>query len=274
MATTKSFQLYINEDNVENYFSASGGALNGAAIGGKYMTMRTTSTTATFTMNDAGRDVLFPSAAAKANKIEVWAQAIAGMSSSSNTIKVDIAGQTAIAQTKIQTSLTEYSGSVSGSFTKSAATAVYTIKIRNIFHSAGVRDTSITAYFTQYTCAANTAGNGVKSASVSNAEPYQGDSVTFTATLRSGATWHGWYSDAACTQLISTSQTYTASAADLTLYAYATRDTTGTGIYLKQNGAYKEAQAVYKKVNGVWVQQTDVATLKSEMQSGKYKLGG
>lgn len=30
-------------------------------------------------------------------------------------------------------------------------------------------------------------------------------------------------------------------------------DATGTGIYLKQNGAYKEAQAAYKKVNGVWV---------------------
>ncbi len=49
-------------------------------------------------------------------------------------------------------------------------------------------------------------------------------------------------------------------------------DTTATGIYLKQNSAYKEAQAAYKKVNGVWVQQTDIATLKTEMQSGKYKV--
>ena len=49
-------------------------------------------------------------------------------------------------------------------------------------------------------------------------------------------------------------------------------ETTGTGIYLKQSGAYKQAQAVYKKVNGVWVQQTDVAALKTEMQSGKYKV--
>ena len=77
MAIEKSFQLYINEDNVKQYFSASGGVLNGAAIGGKYITMRTSSTTARFTMNDAGRDVLFPSAAAKAHKIDVWAQTIA-----------------------------------------------------------------------------------------------------------------------------------------------------------------------------------------------------
>lgn len=50
--------------------------------------------------------------------------------------------------------------------------------------------------------------------------------------------------------------------------------TSGTGIYLKQNGAYKEAQAAYKKVSGVWVQQTDTAALKTEIQSGRYKYGG
>lgn len=46
----------------------------------------------------------------------------------------------------------------------------------------------------------------------------------------------------------------------------------GTGIYLKQNGAYKQAQNAYKKVSGVWVKQ-DASTLKTEMQSGKYILG-
>lgn len=29
----------------------------------------------------------------------------------------------------------------------------------------------------------------------------------------------------------------------------------GTGVYLKQNGAWKEAIAIYKKVNGAWVLQ-------------------
>ena len=46
----------------------------------------------------------------------------------------------------------------------------------------------------------------------------------------------------------------------------------GTGIYLKQNGAYKQAQNAYKKVSGVWVKQ-DATALKTEMQSGKYILG-
>ena len=223
MATEKSFQLYINNDNVKQYFSTSGGALNGAAIGGKYITMRSSSTTATFTMNNAGRDILFPSAAAIAHKVDVWAQTIASLNNSKNTINVAIAGQNAIATERIHTSLTEHTGSVSGSFTKSNTSAVYVVKIANGFHAAGVRDTSITAYFTQYSCAASKAGNGVKNVSVSNAAPYAGETVTFSAELYNGANFDGWYSDESCTQLVSSNLTYsTTAAADLTLYAKAT----------------------------------------------------
>ena len=223
MATTKSFQLYINNDNVKQYFSTSGGALNGAAIGGKYITMRSSSTTAKFTMNDAGRDVLFPSAAAIAHKVDVWAQTIASLNNSKNTINVAIAGQNAIATERIHTSLTEHTGSVSGSFTKSNTSTVYVVKIANGFHAAGVRDTSITAYFTQYSCAASKAGNGVKNVSVSNAAPYAGETVTFSAELYNGANFDGWYSDESCTQLVSSNLTYSiTAAADLTLYAKAT----------------------------------------------------
>lgn len=175
-------------------------------------------------MNDAGRDVLFPSAAAIAHKVDVWAQAIATLNSNKNTINVAIAGQNAITTERIHTSLTEYTGSVSGSFTKSNTSAVYVIKILNIFHAAGVRDTSITAYFTQYSCTANKSGNGVKNVSVSNAEPYAGETVTFSAELYNGANFDGWYSDEACTQLVSSNLTYSTTAADLTLYAKAIID--------------------------------------------------
>lgn len=222
MATEKSFQLYINKDNVKHYFTASGGVLNGAQISTKYITMRTSSTTARFTMNDAGRDVLFPSAAAIAHKVDVWAQAIATLNNKENTINVAIAGQNAITTERIHTDLTEYTGSVSGSFTKSNTSAIYTIKILNGFHAAGVRDTSITAYFTQYSCTANKSGNGVKNVSVSNTAPYEGETVTFSAELYNGANFDGWYSNEACTQLVSSNLTYSTTAADLTLYAKAT----------------------------------------------------
>lgn len=110
----------------------------------------------------------------------------------------------------------------------------------------------------------------------------QGYTTTYAADMDAGYSFVGWYSDEACTTLVSSKNPYSAtapayttekrSATSLTLYAKGKKNDTATGIYLKQNGAYKEAQAAYKKVNGVWVQQTDIATLKTEMQSGKYKV--
>lgn len=224
MATEKSFQLYINDDNVKQYFSASGGALNGAAIGGKYITMRTSSTTAIFTMNDAGRDVLFPSKAAIAHKIDVWVQSIATLNSSKNTLDVAIAGHNAITTERIRNSLTEHEGSVSGNFTKSDTSAVYVVKIANGFIGAGVRDTSITAYFNQYACEAKITGRGIKSASVSNSTPYEGETITFSVELYDGTEFGGWYSDEACTNLVSGSLTHSTPAADLVLYAKGSLD--------------------------------------------------
>ncbi len=132
-----------------------------------------------------------------------------------------------------------------------------------------VKYADLKLYFNQYACAANAVGDGIDSVSVSNAAPYDGDTVTFTANVKAGATWYGWYSDAACTQLVSTDQIYTTAAADLTLYAKATA-VTGTGIYIKSGGAFAEAQAAYKKTSGAWVKVIDTAGLKAEMKTGKY----
>ena len=225
--------------------------------------MRTSSTTATFTMNDAGRDVLFPSAAAIAHKIDVWAQAIATLNNSKNTINVAIAGQNAITTERIHTSLNEYTGSVSGSFTKSNTSAIYVIKIANGFHAAGVRDTSITAYFTQYFCAANKAGKGVKNISISNAAPYEGETVTFSAELYNGANFEGWYSDEACTQLVSSNLTYSTTAADITLYAKATIDAT---LYNVNAVAGSEITSV--SVSDSIVPEGSTATFTAQVNTG------
>ena len=68
-----------------------------------------------------------------------------------------------------------------------------------------------------------------------------------------------------------TTPTYTtenASVTYLTLYAKATPNTTGTGIFLKQNGTFVEANAVYKKINGAWVKQSNPASLFNGSPSG------
>ena len=106
---------------------------------------------------------------------------------------------------------------------------------------------------------------------MSDSAPYDGDTVTFTANIKAGATWHGWYSDAACTQLVSADQTYTTAAADLTLYAKATA-AIGTGIYIKSSGTFAEAQTAYRKISGAWVLQSDIDAVKQELQNGNYKI--
>lgn len=103
----------------------------------------------------------------------------------------------------------------------------------------------------------------------------------FEAEVAFDYTFSGWYSDEACTTLVSTDNpayittpkytTESSSDTSLTLYAKATKKASGTGIYIKRNGAFVEANAVYKKVNGAWGQQTDIASIKTELQSGNYK---
>ena len=83
----------------------------------------------------------------------------------------------------------------------------------------------LTLYFNQYTMVPHigTGVQGIKSVNVSTSTPYQGDTVTFSAELVKGVVWNGWYSDAACTNLVSGNRNYSFTASsDVTLYAKAT----------------------------------------------------
>lgn len=228
-------------------------------------------------LTQGGLDLLFPSDTAKPFKADagvVTASRFAGSTSNNNQMWAYLNGTTTTAlnvttsnQDKIDYGITS---GVAGTTKSQADFRVY------LKHNSGAVAVGGNAYFKlyfyQYSCSANAVGNGIASVSVDKAEAYDGDSVTFTATLKSGATFHGWFSDAACTQLISTSLTYTTAAADLTLYAKATREVTRTGFYVKASGVWCEAQDIYKKVSGAWVLQSDFAAVKQEMQNGNYKV--
>lgn len=96
----------------------------------------------------------------------------------------------------------------------------------------------------------------------------------FEAEPSPGYTFAGWYSDEACTKLVSaenpakvTTPKYTgdtAAATSLALYAKATKVSDETGIYLKQNGVYKQVNSIWKKTNGIWA-KTD----KTVFDTGK-----
>ena len=272
MATEVTRNLYIDYYNAKTYFTANGVSLQ-INIAGNKVAIRhymNGAKTGYATINSAGMDVLFPSDTAIPNKLDVESYIGQMVSSKSNWVEFRING----------TALERFSGGI-GEFTRTYTNETVRAFRKNStfmsYHHApntvngtSVRRLSLTLYFTKYSCSANAVGNGIQSASVSNASPYEGDTVTFTPKIVNGATWHGWYSDAECTQLVSTEQTYTASAADLTLYAKATKISSGTGIYVKRNGSYTEALAVYKKINGVWQQQDDPKSLFLELSSSEY----
>ena len=87
---------------------------------------------------------------------------------------------------------------------------------------AAVTQANVTiTYLDVFDCAAAYApGSGIASVTCSDAEVVDGNTCTFTANLESGAGFQGWYSDAACTNRVSTSRVYTATITDnTTLYA-------------------------------------------------------
>ena len=180
-------------------------------------------------LTQGGLDLLFPNDTAKPFKADagvVTASRFAGSTNNKNQMWAYLNGTTTTAlnvttdnQDKIDYGITS---GVAGTTKSQADFRVY------LKHASGAVAVGGNAYFKlyfyQYSCSANAVGNGIQSASVSNSSPYEGDTVTFTPKLVNGATWDGWYSDAECTQLVSTEQNYTTSAADLTLYAKATID--------------------------------------------------
>lgn len=273
MATEVTRNLYIDYDNAKTYLTAKGVSLQ-INIAGNKVAIRhymNGAKTGYATINSAGMDVLFPSDTAIPNKLDVESYIGQLISSSRNWVEFRIDG----------TALERFSGGI-GEFTRTYTNETLRAFRKNgtfmSYHNApntvngtSVRYLNLTLYFTQYSCSANAAGNGIQSASVSDSAPYEGDTVTFTATLKSGAAWHGWYSDAACTQLVSADQTYTTAAADLTLYAKATA-AIGTGIYIKSGGTFAEAQTAYRKISGAWVNVTDAAGLKAEMKNMNLKV--
>ena len=225
------------------------------------------------TLNAAAKELLFPSGTAHPFK----ADSTISCSRSGGTCTVSLQfGGTAV-HTGNYTSITQHVRTSNGITNAAVTGSTKSTQIRWHIHGPNlsaqrVKYVDLKLYFNQYACAANAVGNGIASVGVDKAEAYDGDSVTFTATLKSGATFHGWYSDAACTQLLSTSRIYTTAASDLTLYAKATREVTGTGSYVKADGVWCEVEAVYKKINGVWVEQIDIDAVKQELQNGNYKL--
>lgn len=226
MATVVSKKLSIDNSNIEQYceaknvtFNVSGHAwrkwLNGSTDG--YIILKT-----------EGKTVLYPTDTARPFKADSTISA----SRSSGTCTVDLQ----FGGVKVHEESYKSSSQTSKSKADITDTAITnSTKATEIkWHVYGKNGDNqrgnlleLTLYFNQYTMSANvgTAANGVKTVFSSASVAYDGDTVTFSAELYNGATWYGWYSDAACTNLVSSAQIYSVGPnADLTLYAKATLD--------------------------------------------------
>lgn len=262
-------QLRIVYDNAKQYLTADNCAV-GVESYGNGVVIKSTARSGYAIFNDAAKAVLFPNAKARPVKADSRIGCGASINNRSNYCALEFGG-IEVHKVLCSDEVGEQDGLTSTAITGATSATVlrYHLHINNVFIAAACSVGQLTLYFNRYSCAANAVGNGIASATVSDAEPWDGDSVTFTATLATGAAFDGWYSDAACTQRVSTSLSHTTTATDLTLYAKATQAApTGTGVYIKRAGAQIQAAAVWRKANGLWVKSD-----KTAIEAGKnYRL--
>lgn len=228
MATVVQTTLQISEATVEQYCTADGLSLN---TGGYAIRLYLNGhTQGSAILNDAAKEVLYPSATTHPFKIDSFMRA--NKSGGSMTISLQFDG------TDVHSESSGWGTGLKDKTKEGIADSVVVNSNRSTeikWHIKGsstvsrfsIASTKLTFYFNQYemqSLVGNNA-NGIQEATVSNASPYQGDTVVFTPKLVQGATWVGWYSDAACTNLVSTDQNYSVSpTSDSTLYAKATHD--------------------------------------------------
>lgn len=226
MSTIVQKSLQLETDNVEQYCSADGLSLN--AGGYAIRKWLNGSNSGYATLNDAAKNILYPTSTAHPFKLD--SEIRGSRSAGSMTVNLEFGGTVVHSESFTSISL---STKTKTDITDSVVTdSSRNTQIRwNVQGKNGdiqrIAHVKLVLYFYQYAMSANigTGANGLQSVSVSDSAPYQGDTVTFTPKLVNGATWDGWYSDAGCTNLVSTSQDYSVNpSSDITLYAKATID--------------------------------------------------
>lgn len=230
MAKVVQTTLQISEATVEQYCIADGLSLN---TGGYAIRLYLNGhTQGSAILNNAAKEVLYPSATAHPFKIDSFMRA--NKSGGSMTISLQFDGTSVESETgSWGTGLknkTKEGISDPVVINSNRSTEIkWHIKGSSTVSRFSIASTRLTFYFNQYEMRplVGDNANGIQKVTVSNASPCQGDTVVFTPKLAQGATWVGWYSDAACTNLVSTEQNYSVTpSSDITLYAKATVDVT------------------------------------------------
>lgn len=267
MAKVVQTTLQISESNVEQYCTADGLSLN---TGGYAIRLYLNGhTQGSAILNNAAKEVLYPSATAHPFKIDSTIRA--NKSGGSMTISLQFNG------TSVQSETGDWGAGLKNKTKEGISDPIvinsnrsteikWHIKGSSTVSRFSIASTKLTFYFNQYEMRplVGDNANGIQKVTVSNASPCYGDTVVFTPKLVQGATWAGWYSDAACTNLVSADQNYSVSpSSDITLYAKATIDAT---LYNVSAVAGTEITSV--NVSDSTVPEGSTATFTAQVNTG------
>ena len=228
MATVVTKKLRLDKNNIENYCDAKNVSFN--VSDHAWRKWLNGSSDGYIILKDAGKSELFPTSTARPFKADSTISA----SRSAGTCIVDLQFAGTKVHEESYTSGSQHSKSKENITDSAVIDSTRATEIKWHVHGKNGDNQrgdllELILYFNQYNAQAliSDGATGIQSASVSNLTPYYGDTITFSVKLAQDTTFDGWYSDSACTQLVSTDPTYSVEpTADMVLYAKATANVT------------------------------------------------
>lgn len=230
--------LVTNKDDAKTYLNADGVSL-GITSFGNYILARlymNGGKNGYAILNDTSKDILYPND--KAHPVEADVNFFTSVLTNNKNCLVGLLFDDVQVASEVPPAsgvYTDVKGIKDEAILQSSKNSVirFHLQANNTVNAVTLLEINLSLYFMQYACVAKSVSSTV-TATVDKTEAYDGDIVTFTATVADGETFEGWYSDVSCTNLVSTDQNYSVSpTSDLTLYANATATNV---LYFKANG--------------------------------------
>lgn len=294
MANIKEMTYTFTNSTASSHFSKSGGMNLGQAGLVSNPLILWYSNSGTATMNATGKSFLYPKAGIHPFKADytfiLWNSTDSDFTSSPSSymnfyFKIDgntiyhkevAPGKTSSPTTASDAITDDTNPAILNSTSSSSIVFEITAQKNGLTQMCGISSTNdyqcfIKFYYQQWDLTAQKVGDGWGTL-LTPGRVYNGENVNYSYLVAEGCTFHGWYSDANHTNLISSSYIYNTTASqDLVLYPYVTKDTwalenvySKTDFQLGSNtpGWFKPVHIWYKTLNG-WEAQNNINNLNT-----------
>lgn len=238
MSSVQAFTMSYDSDNIASGLASKDSAVevnvNVSALN-RNVSLRTTSTSVVrATLNDFAKSFLYPNSTAHPIKADISCLAFGSWSFSGNTARgyhyidgVDVFNWSFKAGITTYTENKTSNGNTNSAILNSTKNSTLQIGLVASNGSGGFTYGAITFYFNRYDFSVNK-GNGIATVSLSSNTGYDGDVITYTCTLESGATFDGWYNGSTKVSA-STTYVHTVNGSDLILEARAVSEAPSEG---------------------------------------------